>query len=232
MGVSWVNGARDLLVIAMRHLNEPMTSIRMCDMGDQRIRVWWRGNKSMDLLRIPMEWFGAEYESFDLNGKFGALAFDLGKCVFEQGYTREAHFNLVCNFGTLEHVRAEQEIAFRNVHRLTEPRGIMVHMLPHESFVHGDWQYTQAWIADLAEKQGYELIHCSLSRPSRLWKAVPIDCRPEKQPAMRGRYCMVVMRRSDGRKWDASEWVDPIPSPKEGRRWRCSKHVSESQNES
>ena len=227
MGVSWVNGARDLFLVGLRHLDEPMTSIRMCDMGDQRIRIWWRGHKSMDLLRIPMEWFGAEYEAFDLNGKFGALAFDLGKCVFEQGYTKEAHFNLVCNFGTLEHVAKSQEMAFRHVHRLTEPRGIMVHMLPHTDFVHGDWQYDQEWVTRLAKAQGYELIHCSFSRPSRLWKAVPIDCRPEgDRPTMRGRYCMVVMRRSTSAAWNSEGWEDPTPSPSEGRRWRCAKHVS------
>src|SRR5437667_2867193 len=72
------------------------------------------------------------YESIDLNGQNDAHRFDLNFNLSEKyGFTGQ--YDLVTNHGTTEHL-FNQAIAFENIHKLTAPGGVMVHMLPFQGY--------------------------------------------------------------------------------------------------
>jgi SAM-dependent methyltransferase len=67
-------------------------------------------------------------------------------------------FDLVTNFGTTEHV-ANQLNAFRAIHDLTAPTGIMFHVVPAAGFSnHGFFNYNMRFFFCLAKANNYDVI--------------------------------------------------------------------------
>jgi hypothetical protein len=84
----------------------------------------------------------------------------------------EGKYNLVTNFGTTEHV-ANQLNAFKIIHDLTAPNGIMVHELPAQGmFNHGLVNYNPKFFWLLARSNGYKFIHSDFL-PSPTYSGLP-----------------------------------------------------------
>ncbi len=97
----------------------------------------------------------ASYAAIDANGAHGARALDLNRDLAAQGLA--ATFDLVTNLGTIEHC-FDQAAAFRNMHRLCRPGGLMIHCLPAQGLVnHGFYNYHPRFVADLAAANGYAI---------------------------------------------------------------------------
>jgi hypothetical protein len=146
-----------LLIEACRHLRRPMLGLRICELGNQE--SGWTLRVSV---KPVLEWLGAEHTSIDLNGRDGALPYDLSKPLpsFMLG-----QFDLVTNAGTTEHVVADsafmdQYQAFKSIHDLTIPWAAMLHVVPSEKGAHCGcgYVYTHAFFQALASLCGYRII--------------------------------------------------------------------------
>ncbi len=107
--------------------------------------------------RAMWEWLGLESVAIDIDGSPGAIALDLN---VDQAPTELAgRFGLVTNYGTTEHV-ANQVNAFKLIHDLTAPGGVMVHNLPAQGFViHGLVSYSPKFFWALARSNAYGWLH-------------------------------------------------------------------------
>uniref|UniRef100_A0A9E7ZVM2 Class I SAM-dependent methyltransferase n=1 Tax=Bosea sp. NBC_00436 TaxID=2969620 RepID=A0A9E7ZVM2_9HYPH len=96
------------------------------------------------------------YAAIDANGLHGAKVFDLNRDL-KDAYGFADTFDLVTNLGTLEHC-FDQAAAFRNMHRLCKPGGLMIHCLPTQGLVnHAFYNYHPRFVADLSAANGYEI---------------------------------------------------------------------------
>ena len=113
--------------------------------------------KSAPLAREFWEWLGFDYVSVDIDGTPGSLALDLNFNSVPNSVRQK--FNLVTNFGSTEHV-ANQLNAFKVVHDLTAPDGVMIHTLPAQGFFnHGLVNYNPKWFWMLARSNEYRWIY-------------------------------------------------------------------------
>jgi len=222
MGVSEMSGTLSLIEKAMVALGIPMPLVRVCECGDQRVRIFRASMKFFQTTRTIYEFFGAFYICIDLNGKHGALVLDLGKPLLpEFDETLLGSFNLVTNFGTIEHVKEGQMQAFANVHDLCTVGGIMVHCVPHVSFVHGDWQYTTEWFEHLVAAQGYGIVSLEVTDKDKTWRQTPPNSRPTgwKYNKSRSTYVNCILRKRAALPFNTQAWIDPQKSSKKGRTW-------------
>jgi SAM-dependent methyltransferase len=99
---------------------------------------------------------GTNHTSIDLNGKFGSIKLDLSKDLPEKMMN---HFDVITDYGTVEHI-TDQYKAFKNVHKICAPAGLMIHALPLKSNWknHGIYEYTPEFFRSLAKICGYEVI--------------------------------------------------------------------------
>jgi SAM-dependent methyltransferase len=113
--------------------------------------------ESAPLARGLWEWLGFDYVSVDIDGTPGSLALDLN---FDAVPNSARHrFNLVTNFGSTEHV-ANQLNAFKVIHDLTAPDGVMIHTLPAQGFFnHGLVNYNPKWFWMLARSNEYRWLY-------------------------------------------------------------------------
>jgi hypothetical protein len=101
-------------------------------------------------------WLGFEYAAIDIDGSPGNIALDLNfdSIPAEAGN----RYGLVTNFGTTEHV-ANQLNAFKVIHDLTAPNGLMYHRLPAQGmFNHGLINYNYKFFWMLARSNNYKFI--------------------------------------------------------------------------
>jgi SAM-dependent methyltransferase len=107
------------------------------------------------------------YAAFDLDGLDGALKFDLNRSLrIEYDFTEV--FDLVTNHGTTEHA-FNQARCFENMHDLTRPGGIMVHVLPTQGYQnHAFFNYHPSCFLDLAGANGYDVLGLFLGIGDRL----------------------------------------------------------------
>jgi SAM-dependent methyltransferase len=94
------------------------------------------------------------YLAFDLSGRNGSFKVDLCK---DHGFM--AQFDIVTNYGTIEHVN-EQYPAFKNVHDLCKEGGIMLHAFPAVGQWpgHGRYYYSLAFAYELARRAKYHVV--------------------------------------------------------------------------
>lgn len=127
--------------------------IKVCELGNQKIKF-----RSP---RIPAKKYYKklgvqEHVSIDLNGKNGALQIDLDFPVPGNLLNR---FNMVTNYGTLEHVNNQYQ-AFKNMHDVCKKEGIMIHSFPPTGHWegHGRYFYSEKFAEQLAHFCSYEII--------------------------------------------------------------------------
>jgi len=113
-----------------------------------------RGERAADYYRL----LGfAEYVAIDVNDRYGSLVMDLNRDLARDYGYRET-FRLVTNNGTGEHV-FNQDAIYRNVHQLTAPGGLMLHVMPFYEFVnHGFFAIQPNLYPALARANDYRLL--------------------------------------------------------------------------
>jgi hypothetical protein len=98
-------------------------------------------------------WLGCSYASIDIDGSPGSIPLDLNFASAPRELVSKHH--LVTNFGTTEHI-ANQLNAFKVVHDLTAPGGVMMHTLPAQgAFNHGLINYNPKFFWALARANEY-----------------------------------------------------------------------------
>jgi hypothetical protein len=109
-------------------------------------------------------WLGFSYAAIDIDGSPGSIPLDLNfDCVPPGEFSK---YDLVTNFGTTEHV-VNQLNAFKIIHDLTAPGGLMIHSLPAGGFLnHGLMNYTPKFFWMLARGNGYRFLRAEFSRSS------------------------------------------------------------------
>jgi|ERR1700690_282526 len=113
------------------------------------------------LARDLWTWLGFSYASIDIDGSPGAIALDLN--FDDVPDVLAGKHQLVTNFGTTEHV-VNQLNAFKIVHDLAAPGGVMMHNLPSQGgFNHGLINYTPKFFWALARSNNYRWLHFGFS---------------------------------------------------------------------
>jgi len=107
--------------------------------------------------RLIWTWLGFEYASIDIDGSPESIPLDLN---FDDVPRKlKGHFQLVTNLGTTEHV-ANQLQAFKIIHDLTAPGGLMIHHLPTQGYMnHGLVNYNMKFFWMLARSNGYKWVY-------------------------------------------------------------------------
>ncbi len=82
---------------------------------------------------------GFEYAAVDFDGHRDSISVDINRESAPENL--KGKFDLVINTGTTEHI-ANQENAFRVIHDLACPNGIMYHEVPAGDWDHGLFNYT------------------------------------------------------------------------------------------
>jgi hypothetical protein len=98
-------------------------------------------------------WLGYQYASIDIDSSPGSIPLDLN---YDRVPRRHAgKYSIVTNYGTTEHI-ANQLNAFRVIHDLTAPGGIMIHVVPAQGmFNHGLINYNLKFFWMLSRSNGY-----------------------------------------------------------------------------
>lgn len=102
-------------------------------------------------------WLGFSYAAIDIDGSPDSIPLDLN---FDDvpGALVGRH-QVVTNFGTTEHI-ANQLNAFKVIHDLTAPGGVMIHNLPSQGgFNHGLVNYTPKFFWMLARSNDYRWLY-------------------------------------------------------------------------
>lgn len=152
MAISAVHGSLDLFRLmvreALRRRPEP-PFCRVAEFGNQRLL---RNIRTTG--KILCHTLGIEHDSFDSNGKDGAIVQDLcqpmpGECVNA--------YDFVTNFGTSEHCSPSQMTVFENAHNICKPGGWMLHNVPGTGgcYGHGYFKYSVEFFKTLAAANGY-----------------------------------------------------------------------------
>lgn len=106
-----------------------------------------------------------EYVAIDVNAKYGSIVMDLNLDLKEH-YNYHETFDLVTNNGTGEHI-FNQHMVFKNMHQLTKPGGLMVHVMPFVTCInHGFFNFHPILYVDLAAANNYRIIKLSLANRS------------------------------------------------------------------
>ena len=142
----------DLMDIACKNIGMDYKGMKMCELGDQRMK-WtpYKTGKNFLLAKGV-----AEHISIDLNGKRGALKIDLSKSIDKwQGY-----FDMITNFGTAEHVQDGIYEAFLNIHNFCRVGGAMVHAGPPSGGCpwHSPYHYDSDFFEKLAKATRYKYV--------------------------------------------------------------------------
>ena len=113
--------------------------------------------------RTFWESLGYEYTAFEFEGHRNVERLDLNRDLVPRRL--RSSFDLLVNAGTTEHV-ANQDNAFRVIHDLTKPGGLMIHDVPAGGMMtHGLFGYNMQFFWVLCRENDYEvldlgLVHC------------------------------------------------------------------------
>jgi len=181
------------MVEAMRRDRISLPGSRWAFLGNQRI---WNAPFRRQSVKPWLELFGAEVVMWDQNGKDGAVACDLREPI-QARWTGWG--DVVCNFGTSEHVDANQRQVFETIHDVCRLGGQMLHSVPAIGCdKHGYWKYTLDWFREFARANMYEVLFLDQ-------KVVPHN---------RGTgphcYAAVAFRRTSRSPMNTKEWRDPV----------------------
>jgi len=139
-----------LVKVALEAIDMEYEGLRMCELGNQYMRFG-----RYKTAKQYFESLGVDHTSIDMNGRDGALKYDLSKPISDF----EEYFDIVTNFGTSEHVE-NQERCFDNIDRMCRVGGAMIHAVPlkgaykHHSKVH----YTKGSLLKLAKEKNYKTV--------------------------------------------------------------------------
>lgn len=115
---------------------------------------------------------GLDCVAIDIVAGPGVVTLDLNRAAV--GDDLRGKFDLVVNVGTTEHI-ANQDNAFRIIHDLVRPGGVMLHQLPAQGMMgHGLINYSPKFFWHLCRENGYEVLSLVVAagEPSRVPQAV------------------------------------------------------------
>ncbi len=93
-------------------------------------------------------------------------------------YDFHATFDLVTNLGTGEHV-FDQRRVFENIHNLTKPGGLMLHVMPFVNWInHGFYNFNPVLYADLAAANDYGILRLGVANKG----GFEVTADPERAP--------------------------------------------------
>ena len=179
-------GAHQLSNLFLRADAELDELYRLC--GTSRVTLGSEADKDapggMEMIRpaSPLSapfWqsLGFTYTAFEYEGRYGVTAFDLNRDALPP--EMRGAFDLLINAGTTEHV-FDQDHAFRTIHDLMAPNGIMIHTGPsHGWALHGFYQYGLKFFWNLCAANDYEILRLQLI-PWRS-RAVPAQVRESNE---------------------------------------------------
>ncbi len=99
----------------------------------------------------------AGYTAIDINDEYGSLVMDLNRDL-RRDYDFQNQYELVTNNGTGEHI-FNQLTVYENVHNLTLPGGVMLHVMPYVGYLnHGFYSFHPNLYYALAVANGYEVL--------------------------------------------------------------------------
>lgn len=114
------------------------------------------------------KWLGFTYAAIDIDESEGSIPLDLNFDSIPALHIGK--YNLVTNFGTTEHV-ANQLNAFKVIHELTAPNGIMMHHLPAQGMMnHGLFNYNPKFFWMLARSNGYRVVSADYSAADQYYE--------------------------------------------------------------
>jgi hypothetical protein len=145
-------------------------------------------------------WLGYSYAAIDIDGSPGSIPLDLNFANAPAELVDKHH--LVTNFGTTEHV-ANQVNAFKIVHDLTAPGGVMIHTLPAQgAFNHGLINYNPKFFWALARANDYRWLYFDF-----MSDAVPHPMPDNVVDAVRPFRAEIEQTAAEYRVQDCSLWV-------------------------
>jgi hypothetical protein len=122
------------------------------------------GNKK-NAIGVYKPWFesqGYQHVSVDINGRDGALAFDLREPVAPRlaAVGLPTTFDVLTNSGVIEHVETNLEAAWRNAFELVKVGGVQVHVTPaaHHWMAHGLYHPTEEFFEVMALSNDMEIV--------------------------------------------------------------------------
>jgi SAM-dependent methyltransferase len=122
-----------------------------------------------------------DYLAIDVNTKYGSVVMDLNRDLADELDFRRT-FDLVTNLGTGEHV-FDQRRVLENIHNLTAPGGVMVHIMPFVNWLnHGFYNFHPVLYTDLAAANGYRLLELWLGNGRGFHVPVDLDARTPPPP--------------------------------------------------
>jgi len=128
--------------------------------------------------RALWEWLGCSYAAIDVDGSPGAIPLDLN--CDRTPPDMIGKFDVVTNCGTTEHI-ANQMNAFKVIHELCAPGGVMLHQLPAQGLMnHGLINYNPKFFWMLARSNGYKWLHADLRMETQA-DPIPADVIAEMQ---------------------------------------------------
>ena len=156
----------------------------------------------------------SEYKSLDLGDARADYQYDLNRPI-DLG----RHFDVVTNFGTLEHVFAAGNV-LETMHRHLSVGGLALHVLPTRGdYNHGFYNIHSVWFRDVAAANGYEIVdlvcvpdfggqHARISERERLGDAAPrlsrmIDIKNNEDERGDERFARTVALRLFLRRWNS-----------------------------
>jgi hypothetical protein len=135
-----------------------LNGLKMMELGNQFLYLNPdSGIPHSSVAKYHFEKLGVRHVSIDLNGQDGALVYDLGTKILSHEW--ENSFDIVTDFGTIEHVYNVYE-AFRNTHYFCREGGIMMHVLPMTMNWpgHGVSYFASETFSVLAQLIGYSVL--------------------------------------------------------------------------
>lgn len=114
---------------------------------------------------------GFKYSAIDIFDAEGTILFDLNR--EEPSPEMRNRYDLVTNFGTTEHI-INQYLAFKTVHEMTKPGGLIYHELPLGGFhMHGYFSYNPLLFMQVAAANQYEIVMQAYGKNGRDFHPAP-----------------------------------------------------------
>ena len=127
------------------------------DVADEQLRGISEGGLLGDLLALA----GFGYVALDIFRADRTILFDLN--IHTPGPKLSGRFDLVMNLGTTEHV-FNQTAAFRTIHILSKPNGLIYHDLPLGGFLnHAFFRYDPLFFRCLVMANDYRIVQQQIS---------------------------------------------------------------------
>ncbi len=154
MGINYKTGCLQLFQEVCKKEQIVLSGLRMAELGNQRFRASTLG-KEIAAKKV-FEAMGVLHESFDLNGRDGAIKLDLSQPLPLQ---YKGKYNLVTNFGMSEHVKQSQYWCWRNIHEMCGVDGFILHLLPEVGSWagHSKYHYTLSRVLSLGAECNYRV---------------------------------------------------------------------------